>query len=111
MHISPSNLTFPLCICLELPKLRTAKSGVLFYILRCDHSIQLQKKVSWMHLCNSDRFGEKKIGFWTSITLECLSAILTVIAFVTCHFTELFSCPNVLFPFVAIPDQTETQMV
>ena len=30
MHISPSNLTFPLCICLELPKLRTAKSRVLF---------------------------------------------------------------------------------
>ena len=33
MHISPSNLTFPLCICLELPKLRTAKSRVLLHLM------------------------------------------------------------------------------
>ena len=30
MHISPSKLTFPICICLELPKLGSAKSRVLF---------------------------------------------------------------------------------
>ena len=102
MHISPSNLTFPLCICLELPKLRTAKSRVLFTSYGAITQCSYRRRFRGCTLAIL-------IVFVNHAPLSQCNTYSHSICDMSFH--KLFSCPNVLFPFVAIPDQTETQMV